>query len=43
MRLYYIIVGIKFKEYNDLFLIIYKSCKKIGKYFSLKIGPEFKS
>ena len=28
MRLYYIIVGMKFKEYNDLFLIIYKSCKK---------------
>ena len=28
MQLYYIIVGIKFKEYNDLFLIIYKSGKE---------------
>ena len=28
LDMYYIIVGMKFKENNDLFLIIYKSCKK---------------
>ena len=43
LDMYYIIVGMKFKENNDLFLIIYKSCKKqVNTYFSLKVGPEFK-